>query len=153
MAWVLSSLTFYIPAQTPRLGSTETLLQLSANITFPAVKLMLRPTFSRPLHFGAWNSSGAHDHIFIIVRELQACYCGVFSLKRGRVSFSDSSSQDSVRYFTLSDSRLHQARGPSTRSYIPQRDRVDQLFEVPQVLGFTHSLSLRFPAYLRLNNI
>jgi hypothetical protein len=49
------------------------------------IELMLRPTVSRPVYLGVKPPSGAQDQIFITVRHLRICWCGVSSLKRGWV--------------------------------------------------------------------
>jgi hypothetical protein len=49
------------------------------------VKVMLRPMVSRPVCLGVNHQSGAYDQIFITVRQLQVCWCGVLSLTRERV--------------------------------------------------------------------
>jgi hypothetical protein len=49
------------------------------------VKVMLRPMVSRPVCLGIKHPSGAYDQIFITVRRLRVCWCGVLSLTRGRV--------------------------------------------------------------------
>jgi hypothetical protein len=46
---------------------------------------MLRPTGSRPVCLGVKNPSGAYYQIFITVRHLRVCWCGVLSLTRERV--------------------------------------------------------------------
>jgi hypothetical protein len=50
-----------------------------------SLSLMLWPTISRPVCLGIKHPSGAYDQIFITVRQLQVCWCGVLSLMRGRV--------------------------------------------------------------------
>jgi hypothetical protein len=49
------------------------------------VNRMLRPTVSRPVYLLIKCPSGPYDQIFISVRQLRICWCGVLSLTRGRV--------------------------------------------------------------------
>jgi hypothetical protein len=49
------------------------------------VKLLLRPKVSRPVCLGIKHPCGAQYQIFISVRQLQPCWCGVLSLTRGQV--------------------------------------------------------------------
>jgi hypothetical protein len=46
------------------------------------VKVMLRPTVSRPVCLGIKHPSGTYDQIFITVRQLMVCWCGALSLWR-----------------------------------------------------------------------
>jgi hypothetical protein len=77
------------PVNTPQLNTKLnywtafwTLLWLNHSIR---ICLILRPTFSRPVHLRIKHPSGAYDQNFINVRQLQACWCGALSLTRGRV--------------------------------------------------------------------
>jgi hypothetical protein len=64
MIWSLSSLLW---------STTDLILCLS---------LKFRPTVSQPVSLGIKHPSGAYDQIFITVRELRVCWCGVLCLTR-----------------------------------------------------------------------
>jgi hypothetical protein len=49
------------------------------------VKVMLRPTVSRPVCLGIKHPCRAYDQIFVAVWHLRGCSCGALSLTRGRV--------------------------------------------------------------------
>jgi hypothetical protein len=49
------------------------------------IQLCYDRRFSRPVCLGIKHPSGAYDQNFLTVRQLQACWCGALSLRRGRV--------------------------------------------------------------------
>jgi hypothetical protein len=49
------------------------------------VRVILPPTVIPPVHLGVRHPSGAHDQIFITVRQLPVCACGMPSLMIGLV--------------------------------------------------------------------
>jgi hypothetical protein len=44
---------------------------------------MLQPTVSWPVCIGIKHPSGSYDQIFITVRQLRVCWCGVLPMRRG----------------------------------------------------------------------
>jgi hypothetical protein len=50
-----------------------------------SLSLILRPTVSWPVCLGIKHQSRTYDQIFVTVRQLRVCWCGAFSLTRGRV--------------------------------------------------------------------
>jgi hypothetical protein len=52
---------------------------------FVGLSLILLPTVSRPVYLGIKHPSANYGKIFITVKKLQICWCGVLSRKRGWV--------------------------------------------------------------------
>jgi hypothetical protein len=84
------------------------------------VKVMLRPTASRPVCLGIKHPSRAYDQISITVRQLRVCWCGALSLSDESTGLSFTTAADprqcshslmripldSCPYFTVADLRL-----------------------------------------------
>jgi hypothetical protein len=109
------------------------------------VKVMLRPTVSRPVCLGVKHPSGAYDQIFITVKQLRVCWCGAISLTRKRVCrvqlllvlastvILGSESRGTRDYILLSQIRDSPNLEGQVPVFISPRNRVTQLY--PQALG------------------
>jgi hypothetical protein len=109
-------------------------LQLPTNsvTTEVKIKVILRPTVSRPVSPGVKPLSGSQDQIFVTLTVMGLLMWGTLSDKRTGVSviivsgpcqhncFWVQIDGDSLPYFTVSDSILPQPGVPGPHIYIPQ---------------------------------
>jgi hypothetical protein len=109
------------------------------------VKVMLWPTVSQPVCLGVKHPLGAYDQIFITVRQLRVCWCGVLSLTRERVyqfqlllvlasavilGSESCRTRDHILLSQIRDSHYLEGQVPL---FISHGNRVAQLY--PQALG------------------
>jgi hypothetical protein len=66
-------------------GIRPSLQKSKSMIKLWSLSLMLRPMVSWPVYLGIKHPSGAYDQIFITVKQLRVCWCGVLSLTREQV--------------------------------------------------------------------
>jgi hypothetical protein len=109
------------------------------------IKVMLRPTVSRPVCLGVQPSTGVQDQIFVAVRQLRVCWCGAPFLTRGWVcrlqlllvldsavilGSESRGTHDHILLCQIRDSPKQEGNVPE---FISPRNRVAQLY--PQAPG------------------
>jgi hypothetical protein len=125
-SWTVPSLNYQLLTATARNIWIPAVILLTDWLSHLSLSLMLRPMVSRPVCLGIKHPSGAYDQIFITVRQLWVCWCGVLSLMRTGLLFTIPAGPcqrshsrvwvpwDSRPYFTVSDSRLPISSPPMT---------------------------------------
>jgi hypothetical protein len=139
---VSAELWFLPSSKVPEVTKLKAAIVLSKYLK---AKVMLRPMVSHPVCLGVKHPSGAYDQIFITVRQLRVCWCGVLSLTRERICRlqlllvldnavilgSESRwTRDHILLSQIRDFPNLEGQGPV---FISPRYRVGQLY--PQALG------------------